>query len=294
VTFSKTEIYSKLNAILSVFLCVLAVIMICGFLVLMVVRSMGVGHVIRNTSIVGMIEETTVGINPASIVDQINELPFNEAVLNLYDVEDFLRLEAVSDELAGIVDAYATAFMLGNHDYHITKEDVITIARNLEPEINEFFSHRLTEEDFDFLAVILDDIIEFETLSIDVIMEDFDVDLTIPLVIISPVLIWVAGILSLVLLAGIFLRKFLRSGKNPVDASLAVGIPIAISGFLALIFGLVAGANPTILGNTSLQFVRLVERPIDLITQYGLLVTVVGLIIIVAVILIKKLKRKTD
>jgi len=279
--------YSRLGAVFSVLLCVLAVILMCSFIILMVIRSIGVGHIIRNINIVEIIEETTIGLHPDYIVDQINELHFSGVEVSLYDIEEFIKREAVTNELDKVVNAYAMAFMLGNLDYHISMDEILDIARRLEPELYDFFGYSLAEEDLGFLVETLDDMIEFDTLSIDSIMGDFDVDLTVPLVLISPILIWAVGIVTAATLLFIFLRK----RKEPVNAYFAVGIPITLSGSITSMTGLVVGTNPTMLGNTSLQFVRLVERPIHLATLYGLTFFAAGVTMLVVTYIVKRVTR---
>jgi hypothetical protein len=282
--------YKAPNAVLSVLLCVFAVVFICVFIVLTVVRSLGVGHIIRHTDIVEIIEESTIGFHPEQIVDQINELPISDVDVSLEDIEEFIKLEVVTNELDNILDAYAMAFIMGNFDHQITADDIVDIARRLEPELYDVFGYRLEEEDLEFLAAALDEVIEFDTLSIYSIMEEFDADLTVPFLLISPALVWAVGIAAAVLLVIIFLRK----RKSPVDASLAVGIPIALSGLMIFLTGLVIGSNPTMLGNSSLQFVRLVEYPIQLATRYGMVFTAVGVAIIVVAFIFKSVAPRTD
>jgi len=265
------------NAVLSVVLCVLAVFLMFIFIVLMVVRSLGVGHIIRHTDIMEIIEVSTVGFHPEDIVDQINELPFSDFEVSIRDIEEFIKHEAVTGELESILDAYAMAFILGNLDHHLTADDIVDIARTLEPEIHEFFDHRLTEEDFDVLAVTLDDIVDFSSLSIDVIMEEVDVDLTVPFILISPALIWVVGILSAALLVIIFLRR----RRNPADASLAVGIPVLVTGIIAIIAGFLIRASTADLGGAFLDFPGLIEAPAQSMSQYGFVFAGVGAAIIV-------------
>ena len=282
--------HSRLRTALSVLLCVLSIILMCSFIILMVIRSIGVGHIIRSINVVEIIEETNIGLHPSYIVDQINELYFVDVEVSLYDIEEFIRREAVANELDNIVNAYAMAFMFGNHDYHITVDEIVDIARRLEPELYESFGYRLAEEDLGLLTITLDDMIDFDVLSIEGIMEELNVDLTVPLVLISPVLIWVVGIVTTALLVFIFLLK----RKTPISASLAVGIPITLAGLLTLITGLVIGFNPTILGDTSLQFVRLVERPIHLMTRYGLIFTAVGATILIVTYILKRVTQRTE
>jgi len=273
----------KPGIFISILLSVIAVISICAFTVLLVIRSLGVGHIIRNTDILGILEDASMGEHSYYIVDQINGLPFSETEVTLYDIEEFIKREPVTDEINRIVDGYTTAFILGNLDHHVTQNDVVVAARNIEPELHDFFDHRMTEDDFHYLAQTLDDILDFRSLSIEGLMLDFDVDMTIPLILLSPVLLWAVGVFSALLLAIIFL---LRKRNIPI-ASLSVGIPIAVSGLISFVAGLYAAANPEVLGEAAIRFSRFIEDPVQLLTQYGMILAIAGVVIIIASLVIK-------
>jgi len=269
--------YEKPNAFLSALLYIVTIVSICAFIGLSVLRSLGVGHVIRNTDILSILEDAAVGEHTYYIVDQVNGLHFNNNEVTLEDINDFIQSEAVSDEIGSIIDDYANAFILGNPDHHITTDDIVSIARNLEPELYEFFDHRMTDEDFEHLASTMDDILDFDSLNVSGLMEDLDVDLSVPLILISPMLIWSVGILCVLLLAAIFI---LRRG-NPADAALAVGIPIAFSGLIIFVAGVYIGAYPEALGETAQRFARYLEDPAHLLSQQGFTYAAVGVTIII-------------
>jgi len=277
------------NAVLSVLLCILAMLLMCTFIALAIIRSLGVGHIIRNTDIVGIIEDATLGEHTYYIVDTINGLPFNDTEVTLHDIEDFLKREAVTDELDIIIDGYTMAFIMGNLAHHVTTDDIVNMARNLKPEFYDLFGHHLTEDDFEYLAMTLDDIMDFDSLSIDGIMQDFDVDLSIPMILMSPALIWLAGIFSVLVLALIFIQH----RRNIAAASLAVGIPIALTGLMAFIAGLIIGARPEILGERALRFSRFIEDPVYLITQYGFVFMAVGVTILIIAFIFKSVAPRS-
>jgi len=261
---------------------------LCAFIGLLVLRTLGVGHIIRNTDIIYYMEDALVDEHTYYIVDQVNNLPFNNNEVTLEDVEDFIKNEAVSNEIGSIVDGYANAFIMGNHDHHVTTDDIVEMARNLEPEFRDFFDHRMTDSDFDQLAMTLDDILDFDSLTVNGLMEDFDVDLSIPLILISPTLLWSVGILCLLLLATIYV---IRKG-NPADASLAVGIALTISGLIAFVGGVFVGANPGVLGETAERYYWYLEEPAHQVSQFGFAFAAVGALIIIISIMYSKVAQR--
>jgi len=265
------------NNIISVLLHIFSVITILFFIFLLIIRTLGVGHVIRNTDITGILEGIVDEENTHYIINQINNLDFHDIQFELSDIEEFLQLDAVSNEIGNIVDGYATAFILGDHEHHITTDDIVNMAKNLEPEFSDFFNHQLTDSDIEHLAQTLDDIMDFNSMSIDILMEDFDVDLSIPMTLLSPVLIWFIGFLCLMFLGLIFIIN----KEIPAKASLCVGIPLTVSGLLAFVSGLFLEANPGVLGEAGLRFYRYIEAPVKLLESYGFAFTAVGIVIMI-------------
>jgi len=256
---------------------------------LLVLRSFGVGHIIRNTDILGILEDFSTGEHAYYIIDQVNSLTFNETEITLYDIEEFIKRETVTDELERIVGGYATALMLGNFGHHITVDDVITSARNIEPELYDFFDHRMTEDDFYRLAHTLDDILDFDSLSLEGIMMDFDMEMSpLPLILLSPVFLWVVGLLS----AGFLLMLFLLRKRNIAAAILSTGIPVALAGLISLAAGTLVGARlgdegEGLIGGLS----RFLEDPIHLYTQLGLITVAIGVTIVIVSLVVKITRR---
>ena len=287
--------YEKPNAFLSGMLYSLAIVSICVFIGLLAFRSAGIGHIIRNTNIYYLLEQATDEEHSYYIVNQVNSLHFHDQYFNLQDVADFMQRESVSNEIGIIVDGYANAFVLGNLDHHITTEDIINMTRNLEPDFYEFFDYRMTEADREHLATTLDDVLDFDSLSVGGLMEDiedFNVDISIPLTLISPTLLWAIGILCVLLLVAIFIiRK-----DNPSKAALAVGITLAISGLLTFLGGLLAGTYAGTVRSDIYVFSisGYVEYLSNLLSQYGFTFSAVGILIILISIMADKVARMSQ
>ena len=280
----------KPSVILSAIFGICAILGICLFTVLLVLRSFGVGHVIRNTDILGILEDFSTGEHAYYIIDQVNGLPFSETEVTLYDIEEFIKREHVTDELERLVGGYATALMFGNLSHHVTVDDIIIAARNIEPELHDFFDHRMTDDDFYRLAQTLDDILDFDSLSLEGIIMDLDMEMSpLPLILLSPVFLWVVGLLS----AGFLLVLFLQRKSNIAAAFLSIGIPVTLSG--AISFG-TATYIVTQLGveeSTLARFSRFLEEPVQLLSQLGLIVAAVGMAVMI-ISLVVRLARQGD
>jgi len=281
--------YEKPNAFLSVLLCIITIISLCVFIGLLVLRTTGVGHFIRETNVYEIMVNASEGEESTHyIINQVNGLPFHNQDLNLDDLSLFLHRESVSDEIGVIVDGYANAFIMGNLDHHVTSDDIVQMARNLDDDLYEFFGHRMTEADMEHLASTLDDVLDFNSLTINGLTEDFGIDLSVPLVLISPLLLWSVGILCILLLAVIFI---IRRG-NPVNGAFAVGITLTISGLFAFTGGLFAGANPGAFGETVERYYRYLEYPAHLLSQYGFFFAAVGIITIIISFMVHKVSKR--
>jgi hypothetical protein len=292
-THTAPNTQKKPNAVLSVILNVLAFLGICIFIVLLTVRSFGVGHIIRNTDILGILEDFSTGEHAYYITDQINNLPFNEREVILYDIEGFIKREAVTDEIDRIIGGYATALMFGNLSHHVTVEDIIISARNIEPELHDFFDHHMTDEDFYNLAHTLDDIMDFSSLDIRGIMMDLDMDFDmnmspLPLILLSPVFLWVIGLLSAVLL----LVLFLLHKHNIAAAILSTGIPVAVAGLISYGTGTLVGSRLIFADGEPIGFSRYLDEPVQLFSQLGLITAAVGVAVLVVSLVVKITRRQ--
>jgi len=258
------------------------------FIGLLVLRSFGVGHIIRNADIYGILDIAIEEEYSDYIVDQINNLFFHDEEITLADVEDFIKSDAVSDEIGSIIDGYANAMALGNLEHHVTIDEIVDMINNLEPEFEEFFDHHMSEDEVKYLAQTLDDILDFESLSIDGLMQDFNVDFKFLLFVISPLLFWSITFVSALLLFFIF---FIHR-RNLAKASLSTGIPVAAAGLIIFITGIWIERFPGALGETIQSFEAFIEDPLHSLTQTGFIFTATGTGIIMISLIIKAFKGK--
>jgi len=272
----RPEVYEKPNSFLSAVLCILAIFTTLVFIILLALRAGNIGYIIRNAEIdfSGIMNDTEMS---HYIVNQINGLDFHDSEVNFYDIEEFLMTDAVSDELGVVIGGFAKAFTEGNLDHHLTVDDIADIAKSLEPELEDLFGHKITEEQYLHIAETLDDIVDFSSYTVGGIMEDVvEVDMAIPFIFFSPYLLWGTGILCILLLLIIFFRR----RAYIADALLAVGIPIIIPGSICLLLAFYAGSYPQTFGETFVSLSRFLSGPIQLVMQYGLSFAIAGAAII--------------
>jgi len=273
----KRDSYEKPNGFLSFILYLFTTISILVFIGLLVLHTAGVGNIIRNTDILHYLEDFAVEGHDYYIVDQINNMPFSNSEVTLVDIEDFIKTEAVTDSINSIIENYAQAFAMGNLEHHVTVAEVAGIAHNLNEEISEFFGHDMTDEDIEQLAERLDDLLDFNSMTIDGLMEDFDVDMSVPLMLLSPALRWLVGTLCVILLTASFA---IRLSSLP-HAFCAVGIPITVAGLISFFIGMYFDAATHTPGSTFERFEQFLEEPITQIMQYGFMFAAVGILTII-------------
>ena len=249
-------------------------ILTCVFIVLLVLRVGNVANVIRNTEITEILYETEISYY---ILNQLNTLPFNDSWIELSDVENFIRSDAVSNEIGNVAEAYVNAIIEGNLDYYPTSGDIVLIVQNLEPELHQLFDHQMTDADYEHLAVILDDIIDFEGISVGYIVEDVGIDMKLLRLAVSPVLLWGAGILCAITI----LFTFLLQWRRIPDAFLFTGVPIMLSGLLCYAAGAILAFYPYLLGDTVFRLSRFAAGLTPLIIRHGIAFAVAGVLIIV-------------
>jgi len=280
--------YRRPNALLMALLNLCTVFSMCVFMSLLVVRTANVPHIIRETNFVEILEIVAVGEHSYYIVDQINALPFHNVHINLYDIDTFVRTEAVSNEIGALLGLYAAAFADGDLDYHITSHDVVDMTRNMDPELQWLFGHTMTDADRYALAERLDDIVDFSSLSVAGLMYDFDVGMTIPRALLSSSLLWAVGLIS----ASFLLIIFLLHVRSIPDATLAIGLPIVFSGLIMFGIAMLIGFIPSLFGHTIQVILSFLDGPVQLITQYGLRFATVGIIIVVGSLILKLFTRR--
>jgi len=280
---------AKPNKLLTVILGILATFFLCFLIVLAVLHSMSIApivqDVIQEIPIAGLIEDFDYN-NEFYVWYQVNGLSFNERRISYYDIEMFVKNETVSEEIGLVLDGYFRALAAGNLDHHITTDDVIGIAKNIRPELNEFFDHQMTDEDIERLAITMDDILDFNAMSIGGLLEDFDIELPVPRFLISTGLVFVVAVICLILLAIIvLLRRY-----NLPDGFTAAGIPVVLSGLIMFVSGLWLDAFSGSLSRSVHPLAVHLGDPAGYMMQYGFVFAGSGVLIIVISIMIGKLK----
>jgi hypothetical protein len=279
IPHEKRLVRGILSALLSTFLFITA----CIFTALILLRVGNVATIIRNTDITGVLEDTELAYY---IVNQLNSLPFNNTWIELYDVGNFIKTEAVSEEIGAIFRTYVRALDRNNLEYHLTTDAVLDIVTNLEPEFSYLFSHYMTEADNITLTRTLDDILDFRGLAVSGIIYDVSAGKIVPRLLLSPYMLWGLGILLALTLCFIFLHN---SGmiKKAFKHS---GIPIALSGFSYLVTGIIFVLFAEMLSGRLLTLSNLISGAMHLPIRSGLVLSATGVILIVVGIFIKQRK----
>jgi len=283
---------AKPNVFVTVLLCLLAAFFISVFIVLSVPRSAIAASVVRNADVVGILEGVGVDEHSYYFINQLNGLHFHDTEVSIDDVDEFIRSPAVSDEIGAVLGGFAWAFANGNLDYHISRDDVIDAAKNIEPELSSLFDHQMTEDDFDNFALMLDDVLDFETLTVGGILDELEandvhLDLTLPQVIISPFLLIGVGVICVVLLAFIIIR-----GRYKLtSAVITAGIPVVLAGLVCFLLGSYIASSPESLGESISRIARYLDGPAHIMADYGLIVAIGGIVIIVIAFSLKFVGR---
>jgi len=268
-----------LSASLSIFLFLLSFF----FTALLLIRIVNVTMVIKNTDIYGVLEDTEIA---HYMVSQLNSLPFNNTWINLYDVENFIKTDAVSNEIENIYKIYVKALNSNNLEYHLTENTVLGIVTNLEPELTYLFSHNMTEADNIVLTRTLDDILDFKGLTVSGIIYDVGVNAIVPRLMFSPYTLWGLGILIALLLCLTILHNTGKLEKTLMHS----GIPIALSGVLYLLPGIILGSSPEMPGGRLLTLSKLTAGVIHLFIWSGIVLSAIGVILIVGSFVFKRLR----
>ena len=274
------------DGILSVLLCTVLFISTCVFSILLLLRADFLPIIIRDIDITEVLEDTEIAYY---IINQLNSLPFVEAEVDLYDLQEFIQTEAVSNELGNIFSEYARALGTNDLEFHLTNDDVLRVVQNLEPEFRDLFDHRMTEMDNMVLTRTLDDILDFEGMTASGVIYDAGIDIVVPRLLFSPLLLWGVGILILAIICVIFLMN----SESIPKAFLLTGIPIIISGFLFLITGVVFSTYPDLLSGTLHTLSRLTGAMMHLVIRCGVVLAAIGATSIV-VFLILRLRKESQ
>jgi len=269
----KTEENRGGTIFVSVLLSILMFVLVCIFIALLMARAGNASVIIQHVEISELIEDTDIAYY---IVHALNGLPFNDTEIDLHDVEDFIRSDAVSNEIGNVADKYARALSGGDMDYFLTSGEILDIVQNLEPEFSELFDHTMTDADNERMARVIDDIMGFEGLSVGGLLEDFDVAPTVPFLIFSPYLLLFIGVLCFAVL---FMMYWINRHRIS-NVFVYGGVPVLFAGLMFFIAGYVLGNRPHMLGDAVLRFTRFTGGVVVLLTRYGIGFAIGGFVFI--------------
>jgi len=273
------------RTLISAVLCIFLFLLLCIFITLLIFRVGNTAVIVRNTDIKEILDDTEIAYYMES---QLNGLPFNNSYITLDEIVDFIKSDAVSNKLGEVAQRYVEELSAGNLDYHITTGEVFIISQNLAPELYELFGHNMTEDDFGRFVRVLDDILDFRSLSISGMLEDFGVSATTSRLILSPHLVWAAGVLWILclLFTGLFHKE------NLSRIFLFAGIPVLLSGLMFVTSGVVIGSYPELLSDTIYRFTGLAGGLVYLIIRYGIGFSAAGALSIVIYFITRLYRQK--
>ena len=262
--------------------------MICTFLLLAVIRPSNIEAFIENTDIAWVLEET-------GVQNQINEALTNfpahtaDTHVRASEIEAFLQSENVTGEMATVFSGFVYAFVEGNLDHHVTSGEIVAIARNLEPEIQNHFGYTMTEEDFRILQTTLDHV-DLETLSVGRIIEETDINPNLMSTAFSIYPMLITGTLSILSLLSIFAVN----GRNIPKALRVTGVTLLLPGLLFVPLGLMFLASPGVFSGGMYVAARAIGGPVTLLVQYGLICGIIGIGLVVASGVVRATRRREE
>lgn len=275
---TKKEANTKPNIILSVLFGIIAVAFMCAFITLMIFRTANITRtakdVIRDLDIAMILQNFDVDYY---LLNQINDIPFHDTFIYYTDIDEFFKEDNVAAEFGIVADRYLRAFAAGDLDYHITADDVVNHAFNIEPELHALFDLTMTHEDYEELAMIIDDVLDLSSLSISGLAEDFELDMTVPAYIMSPVVFLIVGLIS----AGLLILILFLNKNNPPAAFLTIGITFLVSGLTVFIAGLWLDASLESLSESINHMILHIGDIANHTSQYGFIFAAIGVLITV-------------
>jgi len=227
--------------------------------------------IIRNIDLEEMLDDTEIAYY---MENRLNGLPFNNSNIDLDDIVVFVQSDPVSREISNIADKYISALSAGNFSYHITTGEVFDTLQNLSPELNDFFDHQMTESDHRQLVRILDDILDLRGMTISGLFEDFGIDTTLPYILFSHITL--AGVIILLIINLLLICLYHK--ENIKSVLLFAGIPVAFSGFIFLVTGMIFESLQELMSGTLYTLARLADDIGYLIIRCGIVFCIAGLL----------------
>lgn len=271
---------NAVRIVISVLLGMLLFVCVCVFIVLILLRSVNITDIVQSIDVTTILEETGIY---EEIIDEVNEILQEKLDISVQDIEDFVKRDSISGEIEDFIGGYMQAITEGNMGYYVSADDIIDIARRVAPDVSEQFNYELTEQDFEAITKILEEDIELARLSIGSIMDEVNVDVSTVFIVFSIYLPLAVCTLCVILLFNIFMLH----RKTIANAFLTASIPIALSGFVFVIAGLLIGQFLVFLSAALRNIIKFAGGFAQPILISGVVCLAAGILLLAAFIVIK-------
>ena len=275
------------KSVLTFLLSLLSMLFISTFLFLAVIRPGNIENFIGNTDITWVLEQTAVG---EQVFGALENFPAYQYVpIEADEIDEFLQRENVTGELANVLGGFVYAFIEGNLDHHVTPNEIVHIARNLEPEIEDHFGYRMTENDFQILETTLNNM-DLEAFTIGRAIDETGMNIGLVSNAFSIYPLIILGVLSVMSL----LTIFAVNGRNIPKALRAVGITILLPGLFYFPLGLILLSLPNLFSGVMYMAVRFMGGPATLMMQYGIICVIIGIALIISGAVVRRSARNRE
>ena len=274
------------KVIVSVVFSIIAFGLYCALIALVSIRPDNFTRIIEKVDVTQVLEEA--GLDDV-IVSEINNSSHISENISTNDLDDFLKRETVSTEIGMMAAKYAKAIAEGDLSYYIKPQDIKDFLKAVEPDIREQFNYSLTGEDYDEIVGVVEEHIDLQDYQVDKVLEDTEVDTTLPSVVFSAYPLIITGILCILLVFDIFMlhRKKIRT------AFITGGIPAILAGLVYIAAGVLFGPYHGLPGNAVLNSVKRYTGGIaDLLLSYGLVCLASGVLAIVVFFIIAGVRKE--
>jgi hypothetical protein len=276
------------RALLSILLGILAFAFAFAFVALTIVRPGNIPDMLEQTDITWILEESGLG---ESIIEGIIADTENEIEIDIHDIGEFLRRDAVSGELGRIAEGYIRAIAEGDLGYALTSRDIAGMLRAIAPDIQDQFGYRLTQDNLDSIIESLDEHLDLRELRVDNLLSTANLDSSVPFIVFSVYPLIITGILFALAIFNVFLlhRKKVRA------AFLTVGVPVFVAGLIFVLAGFLLSALTGLFGGVAAQVLGIMTGGIaHLMLLHGLYCLAAGVLSLVVFSIIKSVKKRRE
>jgi len=312
-----------LKVFFSIILSILGFVFVTAFIALLVLRPTNISEIVTE-EIETILEETVfveiVADFAEMIIEDIHEALLSEHASDytdfyedgdfddFYDINDYANIDALWDfddfdrddilvitellqrediaaEINRFAGMYIHALTEGNFDFYLTSSDIVDFIESISPELLDEFGIAFTSEDLELVQETIDAHVELSEFRISRVLEEADVDISVPLVFFSSYPLIIFGILT----ALFIVDSLLLHRKRILPALILIGLPLIFSGLLYAVSGIFFSQYAKALSfltelsdEFALGFVeRIISEVFGLLIIPGLISLALGIILII-------------